>query len=208
MRLVWALVGVGLWGGRFNIDGLSWGWGWRWRDGRELGRGLGRRALAAAGLLEIVGDGVLPGVVAKGGDVLILGEMEGLDERLAEKGKSGGGFGFDLALGDGGEKTAQGETQVSGGHVVAGEEKGDVLAGSLAGKGLRFFAGVEGAEIRMAVAARKAALAAIGERESTQGRAVLGVICRHRILQKERFEIFGGTSRKRGALLNKKSVPE
>lgn len=187
LRLVWALVGVGLWGGRFSIDGLSWGWGWR--DGRELGRGLGRRALAAAGLLEIVGDGAFPGFCAESGDVLILGEVEGLDESLAEIGERGGGFGFDLALGDGGEETAQGETQVAGGYVAAGEEKGDVLPGSLAGKGLRFLASVEGAEIGMAVAARKAALAAIGERESTQGRAVLGVICRHGILQKERFEI-------------------
>jgi len=115
--------------------------------------------------------------------------MESLNEGLAEKGEGAGGLGFNVALGDGSEEAAQGEGKVSGGNIVTGKKKGDVLAGFLASKGLRLFAGVESAEMRMAVAARSAAAAAICERERTQGRAVLGAIRRHRSLQEERFWI-------------------
>src|SRR5580704_11721897 len=117
--------------------------------------------------------------------------MKGLHEGLAEKGEGRGGFGFDLALGDGGEEASQREGKVASRHIVAGKKKGDILAGLFAAEGLRLLAGVEGAEMRMAVAAWTAAVAAIGERERTQGRAVLGVTSRHGSLQKERFGILG-----------------
>ena len=92
---------------------------------------------------------------------------------MAEIGEGCGVCGFDLALGDGGEEPPEHEGEVAGGDIVAGEEKGDALSGFFASESLRFFAGVEGAEIRVAIAARSAAAAAIGECESTQGRAVL-----------------------------------
>jgi hypothetical protein len=131
-----------------------------------------RRALAIAALVEIVADDVLPRSSAVRADIFILGQVEALDERLADKAERGSGFGFDVALSDGGEEASQSETYVAGGHIVAGEKKGDVFASFLASESLRFLAGVERTEMRMAVAARSTAAAAIGEREGTQGRAV------------------------------------
>jgi hypothetical protein len=53
-------------------------------------------------------------------------------------------------------------------------------------------------------------VAAVDEHERTQRGTVLGAIGGHGDLQKERldFGIFGGASRRRGALLNKKSLLE
>src|SRR5271155_4816428 len=122
--------------------------------------------------------------------------MERLDEGLAEKGEGASGFGFNVALGDGGEEAAQGEGKVASGNIVTGKKKGDVFAGFLASEGLRLLAGVEGADMGMAVAARSAAAAAIDECERTQGRAVLctcdrravnGAVRGHGSLQKEDF---------------------
>jgi len=84
---------------------------------------------------------------------------------LAEVGEGGGGFGFDVALGYGGEEACQGFGDVAGRDVVAGEEVGDVLAGLFAGEDLGFFFGVKEAEIGMASEARQAALATVGESE-------------------------------------------
>ena len=58
---------------------------------------------------EFVGgaDGVAPSVGAVGLDVFFLGEGQGLHERLGEIGEGGGGFGFDLALGYGGEEASE-----------------------------------------------------------------------------------------------------
>ncbi len=75
----------------------------------------------------------------------MLGEVNGLDEGLAEVGEDGGGPGFDVALGDGGEEVAEGGTEVVGGKVRAGEIGRDFTADLLGGAGLGFLAGVEGA---------------------------------------------------------------
>ena len=55
-----------------------------------------------------------------------------------------------------------------------------------------------------------AAVAAIDKRERTQRGTARGAIGGHGSLQKERldFGISGGASRRRGALLNEKSLPE
>jgi len=45
-----------------------------------------------------------PGGGAEGVDVFVLGEVQSLHEGLAEVGESGGGFGFDVALGYGGKE--------------------------------------------------------------------------------------------------------
>ena len=50
------------------------------------------------------------------------------------------------------------------------------VAGGLAGEGLRFLAGMEGAEVGIVDGAGDAALAAVDKQERTQGRAVLGAI--------------------------------
>jgi len=52
------------------------------------------------------------------------------------------------------------------------------------GEGFRFLLGVEVAQVRVAGAARSAALAAIGKGESTQTGTVLGVNGGHGSLQK------------------------
>jgi hypothetical protein len=67
---------------------------------------------------------------------------------LAEVGEGGGGFGFDLALSDGGEEAAQGGAEVAGGEITVGEVRRDVAARLLGGEGLGFFAGMERAEVR------------------------------------------------------------
>src|SRR5467141_1808676 len=69
---------------------------------------------------------------------------------------------------------------------------------------------VERAQIGMAELAGNAAVAAVDKHERTQRGTVLGAIGGHGDLQKERldFGIFGGASRRRGALLNRKSLLE
>ena len=141
-------------------------------------------------------DGCAPGIGAEGVDVFVLGEVQGLDKGLAEISEGGGGFGLHLALGDSGEEASQGGGEIAGGHIAAGKVIGDILAGFLAREGLRFLAGMEGTEVRMAGATGHAALAAIGEGESTQAgtvffmcdrRAVDGAIGGHGSLQKRKI---------------------
>ena len=139
--------------------------------GSWVGFRRGRNALF--GLFLVVADGCQPTIDAEGADELMLGELHGLNEGLAQIGEGGCGFGFDVALGDGGEEPAKGGAQIASGNVAAGKVVGDVLAGLVAGEVLGFFAGVEGAEVRMTVAAGRAALAAIGKGERTEGRTVL-----------------------------------
>ena len=97
------------------------------------------------GLFVGLADGFAPGVGVVGVDVFVLGEGQNLDQGLAEISEGGGGFGFYVALGDGGEEASEGGGEVAGGHEAAGKVIGDVLAGFPAGEGLRFLAGVEGA---------------------------------------------------------------
>jgi len=111
--------------------------------------------------------------------------MDGLQERLGEIGKGGGGSRFDLAAGNGGKEAAQGGGQITGGEIIAGEEIGEVAAKLFGGLDLRLLAGVEATELRVAGLARSAAAAAIDEGEGTQGRAVLGVHRRHGSSPKE-----------------------
>ncbi len=53
-----------------------------------------------------VADGIAPAVGAKGVDVFVLGEMDGLQEGLGEVGDGAGGSGFYVAADDGGEEAA------------------------------------------------------------------------------------------------------
>jgi hypothetical protein len=77
-----------------------------------------------------------------------------------------------LALGYGGEEASEGGAEIVVGGEAAGEAVGNVPADFATSEGLGFLAGVEGADVGMAVAAGNAAVAAIGEGERTQGRTV------------------------------------
>ena len=153
------------------------------RFGRSGGRGEGRA------------DGAAPGVGAEGVDVFVLGEVDRLDQGLAEIGEGGGGLGFDVALSYSGEEAGQGGAEIAGGEIAAREVSGDVAAHLLGGESLRFLACMVIAEMGMAGASRSAALAAISEGERTQRgtvffmrdrRAVDGAIGGHGSLQKRR----------------------
>src|ERR1700731_1898479 len=100
------------------------------------------------GLLMGDADGFAPVIGAEGFDVFHLSELEGLDYGLAEIGEGGGGFGFHLTLGYGGEEASESGAEVAGGHETAGKVIGDVLACFFGSEGLRFLAGVKRAEVR------------------------------------------------------------
>jgi hypothetical protein len=123
---------------------------------------------------------VAPGVGAEGIGEFVLGELDGLQQGLAEIGEGCSGFGFDVSVGQGGENAAEGQTEIAGSEIFTGEEIGDVAAEFLGGLGLGVFTGMVIAEVRMGGRTRSAAAAAIGKGESTQGRAVLGAKSGHR----------------------------
>jgi hypothetical protein len=121
---------------------------------------------------------------------------------LAEVGEDSGFAKRDAVLRGCGKEFAEDVVDFGGGEEIAVEGGGNFLAQALGLEELRFLADVESAEMWMAVATRTAASAAIGERERTQGRAVLlrrdrtavnVAISRHGSLQKERFGIFRGS---------------
>jgi hypothetical protein len=168
---------------------------------------LGILVLSSAGRGRSEGGGhpVTPGIGAEGVDVFVLGELDGLIQSLAEIGEGGGGFGFDVAFGDGGEDAGQGGAEIAGGEITAGEERGYVAADLLGGEGLRFPLGVEAAKARVASETRSTAATAIGEGKGTQAgtvvsmcdrkavvlmcdsNAVTGAISGHGSLQKKRI---------------------
>jgi hypothetical protein len=96
-----------------------------------------------------------------------LGEVDGLEESLSHVGDGAGGARFDIAADDGGDEAGQGDAEVVGGDVVAGEEGGEVFGELIGNGGAGFFFGVVKTEMGMATDAGSAATAAIGEREDT-----------------------------------------
>jgi hypothetical protein len=134
--------------------------------GRMVCCGRGRRSGRGKG----GADSGAPGVGAEGVDVFVLGEVEGLDKGLAKVGEGRGGFGFDMALGDGDEEASQGGVEVARGNVGTGEEAGDFFAGVFGTQGLGLLASVEEAEVGMALAARHAAAVAVGKSEEAGDR--------------------------------------
>jgi formylmethanofuran:tetrahydromethanopterin formyltransferase len=78
-----------------------------------------------------------------------------------------------VTAGYAGDEAAEGGAEIVGGEVLTGEEIGEVAGEFIGGAGLGVFAGVVGTEVWMVGGARSAALAAIGEGETTQGLAVL-----------------------------------
>src|SRR6266852_8391504 len=135
-------------------------------------------------LADGIADGPAPRVVAEGVDVLVLGKRGGLGESLGEIGEGAGGAGLNVAADDGGQEAAEGGAEIAGGKVFAGEEIGQFAGEFIGGGGLGVFAGVVGVEVGMMGGAGSAALAAIGEGETTQGLAVLWAKRGHRWLLK------------------------
>jgi len=146
-----------------------------------FGGGGGREAVVVVGV-DGMADGVAPAVGAEGVDVFVLGEADGLEERLRQVGDGAGGFGFYIAADDGGDEACQGSAEIAGGEVVAGEEVGQVVAEGFGSAGAGFFLGVVEAEVGMVAEAGSAATAAIGEGEQTQGCAVLFIELGHKSL--------------------------
>jgi hypothetical protein len=144
------------------------------KNGHYRGRIWGRGWIAVVEILEDpFADEVAPIVGAKGVNVFVLGELDGLEEGLGEIGEDAGGTGFYIATEDGGGEAAEGGAEIVGGKVVAGEAIGE-FAGEFIGRaGLGFFAGVLEAEVGMLAGAGSAALAAVGKGETTCGHAVL-----------------------------------
>lgn len=158
-------------------------WRWVWFGDRRTGvkgghyRGLrmGGRGRVAVGevLVDGAADGIAPIVGAKGVDVFVLGERDGLDEGLGEIGEGAGGARFYIALEDGGDEMAESGAEIVGGEVFAGEEIGQFARELIGGAGLGFFAGVVEAEVGIIGGAGSAAPAAVGKSEAAQGHAVL-----------------------------------
>ena len=143
--------------------------------GHYSGLRIGGRGRIAVGkvLVDPVADGIAPIVGAKGVDVLVPGEMDGLDEGLGEIGDGAGGARFYIALEDGGDETAKGSAQIVGGEVLSREEIGQFAGELIDGEGPGLFAGVVEAEAGMLDVAGSAAVAAVGKGEAAQGHAVL-----------------------------------
>ncbi len=139
--------------------------------------GIGREKVVVVG----VADGFAPAVVAKSVSVFVLGDMDGLHESLGQVGDGAGGAGLDVAADDGGQQAAEGGAKIAGGEVFAGEEIGQFAGKFIGSAGLGVFAGVVGAEVGMM---GRAALAAVGKGETTQGLAVLWAKRGHGCLQK------------------------
>src|SRR5882762_733625 len=113
---------------------------------------------------------------------------EGLDEGLGEISEGAGGARLDVTAGYAGHQAAKCGAQIAGGEVWTGEEIREFAGEFIGGASLGVFAGVVGAEAGMAGGAGNAALAAIGEGETTQGLAALWAKRGHSCLQKLGWE--------------------
>jgi hypothetical protein len=136
---------------------------------------IGGRGRIAVGevLVDGIANGVAPSGGAKGVDVFMLGEVDGLGEGLGKMGEGAGGAGFDVATGDSGDDAAEGGAEIAGGEVFAGEVVRDFAGEFVGSAGLGFLAGVVAAEVGMIRDRGRTALAAVGKGEETQGHAVL-----------------------------------
>lgn len=68
---------------------------------------------------ETGADGFAPSLGAEGIAIFVLGDLDGFDQGLTKGSESCGGFGLDLALGDGRDDAAQGGGKIAGGDVIA-----------------------------------------------------------------------------------------
>jgi len=106
-------------------------------------------------------------------DILILGDGDGLEHGLGEIGECAGDFGLNLALSDSAKEPRHGNAEIASGQQFYRKEARNVLTDVLGGEGCGFLLGMEVAEMQVAGAARRAALAAVGKGEGAQTGTVL-----------------------------------
>jgi hypothetical protein len=153
-----------------------------------LGFGDGGKAVVVVGVYGGA-DGFAPAVGAESVDVLVLGDVDGLQLGLDHVGDRAGESWFYVAADHGGDEASEGSAEIAGGEVVAGEKAGEVFSERFGGLGLDFFLGVVEAEVGMVAGAGCATTAAIGETEKTEGHAVLWTERRHTSLLRSSFGI-------------------
>jgi hypothetical protein len=136
----------------------------RWRSFGLFGCGGGREEVVVVAS-DGVADGLAPAVRAEGVGVFVLGEVDGLQERLGQVGDRAGGSGLYIAADDRGDEASQSGAEIAGGEIVAGEEVVEVFAEFLRSAGLGLLLGVVRTEVGMVSEAGGAAPAAIRERE-------------------------------------------
>jgi len=93
------LGGLGLRLGPAGMLGL------RGNDGLKAAATMGREAVAVVAV-DGVADGLAPGIGAESLAVFVLGDVNGLQERLGHVGDGAGDLGFDVAADDGGDEAA------------------------------------------------------------------------------------------------------
>jgi len=142
---------------------------------------VGREAVVVVAFNGIA-DGFAPVIGVEGLTIFVLGNVDGLHERLDQVGDGVGGFGLHIAADNGGDEACQGGAEIASGKVIAGEEEGEVFAECFGGAGAGFFLGVVETEAGMFAGARSAATAAIRESKRTQRHAVLGTERGHKSL--------------------------
>ena len=118
------------------------------RSGNESGRGSWRQVIAV--FFDVRMDDAAPTVGAEGVDVFVFGEMNGLQESLAEIGERARSFRLELSEGGGSENAAESEAEIAVGEIVVREEKAGIAANFFRGLGLSLPAGMEATEKRMA----------------------------------------------------------
>jgi hypothetical protein len=159
-----------------------------------VGGVVGARAWLARGWGNVVGDVVvvfadeLAPVAVEVALLEFVGSgVDRFEKGGGDAGEGGGAFGVETAFGNGVVDAGEGLRESGGGDEVADERFTQVRSG--------FVGFAEVAELAFVVEAvagflgftKHAALAAVGKSESTQRRAVFGVVGRHRILQIEKL---------------------
>src|SRR5580700_2041512 len=127
-----------------------------------FGRGVGWEAVVVVDV-DGVADGFAPAVSAKGVDVFVLGEVNGLQLSLDHVGNGAGESGFYIAPYHSGDEARHCGAEIAGGEVVAREETGQIFGEFIGGLGAGLLLSVIKAEVGMVAGARCAAAAAIGE---------------------------------------------
>jgi hypothetical protein len=97
------------------------------RRGGLFGGGGGREEIVVVGVDGVV-DSVAPVAGAKGVDVFVLGEADGLEEHLRQLGDVTGGFGFYVAADDGGDEACEGDAEIAGGEGMVADARGAATA--------------------------------------------------------------------------------
>ena len=116
----------------------------------------------------------------------ILGELLVLCDDLGKISEGGGGFGLDVALGGGGEKSAESGSEVAIGEDIGVEEMGDVATDFEGFESLAVLLAVGVTEAEVVGELGEGAAASVGEGEVAQAGTIR--IGRHRNLRRVRWK--------------------